>query len=333
MNTFRSCSHPSRATRLAVTTLLLSSTACDPNTDSKTDAKKEAKVAAKTDAKADEKADAKADMKAPTDTPTACDPKQKPATFEDFKRCVYREPDGGVWIVDGDIPIVDEVALERFYGALVTTTKDDKDDARMLSNKSKDLAVGVDENGNDAKWADERRCEVRYCVSKASTGAKYDKVVAAMQTAAQAWSGIAGTRFVHVTAEDGSCDADNAKVEFDVQLVSGRPYLARAFFPNEDRAVRNVLIDETSFTTTITTLEGILRHELGHALGFRHEHTRPEANDCFEDDSWRPLGEYDSKSVMHYPQCNGTAGWALEISELDQKGCVALYGAASTCSP
>lgn len=50
------------------------------------------------------------------------------------------------------------------------------------------------------------------------------------------------------------------------------------------------------------TLEGILRHELGHTLSYRHEHTRPEAGKCFEDADWKPLTSYDGFSVMHYPQ-------------------------------
>ena len=69
-------------------------------------------------------------------------------------------------------------------------------------------------------------------------------------------------------------------------------YLARAFFPNEERAERNVLIDESSFHVDpdgALQLVGILRHELGHTLGWRHEHTRPESGTCFEDNNWRPL--------------------------------------------
>lgn len=323
MNTRRAHSEHLRSTLVTAATLLWLSSACDPKATSNKDPKSDAKVATKSDLESDTKAD----------TPPTCDPKQRPATFEDFKRCVYREPDNGVWIVDGDIPIADEAALERFYSALVATPTDDKDDALMLGDRTNELVVVIDpETGEDGKWPDDRRCEVRYCVSKESTGAKYDKVVTAMHSAADAWSELAGVRFVHVAAEDGDCTASNDKVEFDVQLVSGRSYLARAFFPNEARAVRNVLIDQSSFTTTITTLEGILRHELGHAIGFRHEHTRPEAGACFEDNSWRPLTEYDSKSVMHYPQCNGTGGWALEISPTDAEGCVKLYGASSTCS-
>jgi serine protease len=104
--------------------------------------------------------------------------------------------------------------------------------------------------------------------------------------------------------------------------------LARAFFPNEPRSGRNVLIDQSSFQLSPTgslQLVGILRHELGHTLGFRHEHTRPESGTCFEDANWRPLTDYDAFSVMHYPQCNGLGDWSLTLTSADQTGAACLY--------
>ncbi|WP_458576345.1 zinc metalloprotease [Aliamphritea spongicola] len=71
---------------------------------------------------------------------------------------------------------------------------------------------------------------------------------------------------------------------------------------------------------------GILRHELGHVLGFRHEHTRAESGTCFEDSEWTPLTSYDPFSVMHYPQCNGQGDWSLSITKQDAKGASCLYG-------
>src|SRR5690606_22642833 len=80
--------------------------------------------------------------------------------------------------------------------------------------------------------------------------------------------------------EDGRCNAANTSVVFDVRPVDHGQYLARAFFPNEPRFGRNVLIDESSFDLDpngTLTLVGILRHELGQAIGVRHDHTRPDA--------------------------------------------------------
>lgn len=77
-------------------------------------------------------------------------------------------------------------------------------------------------------------------------------------------------------------------------------------------------------------LVGVLRHELGHVLGWRHEHTRPESGDCFEDSEWVPVGRgnYDAFSVMHYPQCNGRGDWSLTITSDDAIGAACVYGPA-----
>ncbi|WP_375766910.1 M12 family metallo-peptidase [Archangium gephyra] len=104
-------------------------------------------------------------------------------------------------------------------------------------------------------------------------------------------------------------------------------YLARAFFPNSSRSGCNVLIDSSGFTMTgAVTLTGVLRHELGHTLGFRHEHTRSTSSGCYEDSQWRALtSTYDRYSVMHYPQCNGLNTGDLILTSLDKSGARSLY--------
>ena len=267
-----------------------------------------------------------------TGASAACDPKVRPSTFEEFKACTYREPDTGIWIVDGDVPVVSEEALRAFYNQM-SHEADAPPRGAALGRPSVELIVNRVNNADDA-WPQANRCGIRYCVSRASTGNQYQQVVNAMSSATQAWSANSGVRFVHSADQDANCTPANNAVEFDVQVVSGRPFLARAFFPAQARATRNVLIDTTAFATTPPlTLEGVLRHELGHSIGFRHEHTRPEAGTCFEDNNWRPLTPYDSNSVMHYPQCNGTAGWALQLSPQDVQGSQSLYGMAASCAP
>ncbi|MFH0901407.1 MAG: MopE-related protein, partial [Pseudomonadota bacterium] len=66
---------------------------------------------------------------------------------------------------------------------------------------------------------------------------------------------------------------------------------------------------------------------LGHVLGLRHEHTRLPTNECYEDFNWRALTEYDSASIMHYPQCEGTNQLAKVLTELDCQGIGLLYQA------
>ena len=69
----------------------------------------------------------------------------------------------------------------------------------------------------------------------------------------------------------------------------------------------------------------MLRHELGHTIGFRHEHTRLTSTGCYEDAAWRALTSYDASSVMHYPQCNGTQTGDLVLTSLDKSGARSLY--------
>ncbi len=240
-------------------------------------------------------------------------------TFEAFLATVYREPDNGKYIVNGDTPIADIKHLREFYEQRIL--KPIRPQAR--------LAV-MSTGGVDAVWGDTEKRSLTYCVSNAF-GSRYNTVVAAMASATGAWESVADIDFLHSGAQDQNCNAANSQVLFDVRPVSGGNYLARAFFPGDPRSQRNVLIDGSSFgldPNENLSLEGILRHELGHVLGFRHEHTRPEAGVCFEDDNWRPLTDYDAFSTMHYPQCNGAGDWRLELTSRDQSGAACLYGSA-----
>lgn len=240
-------------------------------------------------------------------------------SFEEFQAATYQEGfAGGVYVVDGDTPILDDKALQEFY-------------ERLYGEGA--LVVGT-AGGVDQRWSDAQKRALTYCVSQASFGARHATVVAAMASAAAAWEAVADVDFVHLAAQDGSCGAATAGVVFDVRAVTGQPYLARAFFPGSPRGSRNVLIDGSAFGAIAPwTLAGVLRHELGHVLGFRHEHTRPEAAACFEDTAWRPLTPYDADSVMHYPQCNGTRQGDLVITARDAQGAAALYGAPATAPP
>lgn len=233
-------------------------------------------------------------------------------TWQEFYEGVERDADG-IWVVDGDTPIDTEKRLVDFYEQLVS------EDALTVAR------VG----GRDSVWGATQQRALTYCVST-TFGARYDAAVQAMESATGAWESVADVRFIHLVDEDARCSASNASVLFDVRPTSGQRYLARAFFPYQSRASRNVLIDSTAYRAGGgVTLAGILRHELGHTLGFRHEHTRPEAGTCFEDNNWRAVTAYDRSSVMHYPQCNGVSG-DLTISALDAQGAATIYGPPQT---
>ena len=236
-------------------------------------------------------------------------------TYEEFLSKVHQEEDG-VFVTDGDVAFETEEALRSFY-------EENFGPNRLIRVAQQELAV-YRLSGKDIKYDSTRAMNITYCVST-KFGSRYSTVVSAMASAAGAWEAVARVNFVHLSQYDSSCTKSNSNVWFDVNPVNSGQYLARAFFPNSSRSSRNVLIDGTAFGNTKPSLTGVLRHELGHTLGFRHEHTRPEARACFEDSNWRALTSYDPYSVMHYPQCNGKGDWSLTLTSLDKSGAGALY--------
>lgn len=243
--------------------------------------------------------------------------------FEEFEQSTYKEPfQGGKYIVSGDIAIPDRRRLREFFETRIKREPSETVPGALIVHK-----VG----GRDAIWNSTHKKHLTYCVSSAF-GDRQQQVIKDMAAASGAWEEVADVNFIHVAAEDADCTAENADVVFDIRPVNvyGQ-YLARAFFPNEERSERNVLIDESSFHLDpdgALQLVGVLRHEIGHTLGWRHEHTRPESGTCFEDNNWRPLTDYDRFSVMHYPQCNGGADWSLKLTHMDKNGAACVYGAA-----
>jgi hypothetical protein len=237
-------------------------------------------------------------------------------TYNEFKADTYVDHDGQ-YIVNGDEPVSGEGALKKFYNRLVGS----KTTAKTVDNG---LVVNT-VSGRDDKWSASQALNLSYCVST-KFGTRHTDVVNAMAAGAGLWeSATTKVNFVYVSAQNGSCNTRNNNVLFSVEPVNTSQYIARAFFPSSSKRSRNVLIDDSIWTAGTWEPGDILAHELGHTLGFRHEHTRPEAGTCFEDNNWRPLTPYDNKSIMHYPQCNGGSS-DLEFQASDAAGVRALYG-------
>ncbi|MGN6105646.1 MAG: M57 family metalloprotease [Kofleriaceae bacterium] len=256
-----------------------------------------------------------------------CSSESDVLTYDEFKARAYQEPDTGMYVMDGDQLVETEEAMHALYDSYLQSAADAADRANGLATVQQGLIVNT-VRGADDKWSASQAVSLTYCISSSSFGSRYSAMVSAMDAATGAWESAAGGRihFVHAASEDGNCTSRNSNVVFNVRQVSTSQYLARAFFPSSSRKGREILVSSSSFgNISPWTLTGVLRHELGHTIGFRHEHTRPEAGACFEDNSWRALTAYDAASVMHYPQCNGTQRGDLVLTSLDKTGVAALY--------
>lgn len=236
-------------------------------------------------------------------------------SFQEFQSSSYKDVDQQ-YIVNGDEPMASTGELKEYYDRMIHGSEEAMEEGLVVNT------VG----GVDDKWSTSQVGNLTYCVST-KFGSRYTDVVNAMAAGAALWEGASSRiNYVHVSAQDGNCTTRNNSVLFSVEPVQTTQYIARAFFPSSPKRSRNVLVDDSIWTAGSWTPANIMGHELGHTLGFRHEHTRPEAGTCFEDNNWRPLTAYDSASIMHYPQCNGTSS-NLSMTTTDRQGAAALYGA------
>jgi hypothetical protein len=234
-------------------------------------------------------------------------------TFQEFHASSFKDADNQ-YVVNGDEPVADTGQLRDFYDSMVAP-----------ESVPEGLIVNT-VGGADDKWSASQALNLTYCVSN-KFGTSKTNVVNAMNQGAALWEGATSkVNFTYVPAQDASCTVRNNSVLFSVEPTSTTQYIARAFFPSTSKRSRNILVNATSLMNSGSWTPGnILGHELGHTLGFRHEHTRPEAGTCFEDNNWRPLTPYDSSSIMHYPQCNGSSS-NLSMTATDRQGAVTLYG-------
>lgn len=254
--------------------------------------------------------------------------------WDDYRSRAIVEEDGSI-IAEGDLLFPNESALRAHYD-------------QMAADKSKLVVIQRLSDGFEPVLTGDEQMNLTYCV--ANTFANKSTVVSHMAGATKAWEDVVRLRFVYVPSEDAACNENNANVQFAVmpttvfnlagcaankkmwngvlaswgcRTSSAGPYIKGV-----------VLLNYNVGIPAGQTREGVVRHELGHMLGFRHEHPWDSPATCPEsqtvaggiDITGRQLTPYDVASVMHYTGCDGLAGTDYHLSPLDGEGARSIYG-------
>jgi hypothetical protein len=262
-------------------------------------------------------------------------------TWTDFMKSVAPLRDG-TFIVDGDIRVDGPRELEAYYKRAQTDYRQVRAAAAVESQSQNGFALHRSElllmtaDGVDSVWPVSNKFTLTYCVSS-NFGTRFNQAVTELAAATQSWSELVGVQYQFV--DSSPCDT-TTNTTFDVVWVpSGAGFFGTAFFPHQARNKREIFFSEDAFTTTLggRDIQGIMRHELGHTLGFRHEHivlsptcTGEPADEPStpEVENYRALTAYDVNSVMHYPQCRPSMTGGYRQTALDYAGAISIYGLA-----
>jgi hypothetical protein len=236
------------------------------------------------------------------------------------------------WRVEGDT-LLDEGQLEQYARQIDAMRKARAADREAgLPLVAMTELGGATEGGKIIRWTP--GLQLTYAVLRNTFAiggeAGYELAVDSTRRATADWEATCGVKFAHKSILDASPKLQPDGVMFVVREFDAKgDFIAAAFFPNDPINRRRLLIDPSFYSPALGFDKvGVLRHELGHVLGFRHEQIRSEAPPgCPDEDTYGTinLGDYDPRSVMHY-FCGGVGSKGLAITEQDRVGAQRVYG-------
>lgn len=257
-------------------------------------------------------------------------------SWEEYRNAAHESSDGS-WQAEWDLTFPDEDALHNHFRQEV-----DREQQKLV-------VIRRSSTGFEPTFDTNERTDIAYCIANSFA----DKASIATQVAAAmlSWEAVANVHFRYSSANDTTCTKDNANVAFavipttdsSVGACAGNKKLWNEMInwwgcrvSSTSAFITGVLLVNPSATLFPgQTWTGVFKHELGHILGFRHEHPwRPGGfAGCTEpqtvtsaDAEGRQLTPYDSTSVMHYQQCGGVLNADYALSPLDGEGARQIYG-------
>jgi hypothetical protein len=244
------------------------------------------------------------------------------------------------YILEGDL-LVDEDELKIYAKTkqidadLFAVAKGASKFSKLASFYKPELIID-EQFGKPVAWKEPKN--ITYSIAKVrfSNDTHYADTVRYMSQACRDWEATCGVKFIHrADLDDRAHHYDGSGIPIGVTFVvqehpTAGDFVATAFFPNDPGYRRKILVDRSYFADGLEYDRiGVLRHELGHVLGFRHEHIRSGAPaECPGESSAAAitLTDYNPSSVMHY-FCGGVGDKHLRITPSDMEGAQKIYGA------
>jgi hypothetical protein len=218
---------------------------------------------------------------------------------------------GDLYVVDGDI-LMSELEMRNY---LITA------DSAGAPPQRGELIVNC-KGGLCDKWPLDNR-ELSYSIDNASFRDGAKEISKNMKQAGEDWMKVCPKCKLSFKETDAPSTPLRKPAHFIVKRVSNAGFIAASFFPSDPESEMVLMVDDSYFNTNFDHI-GVLRHEIGHILGYRHEHIEGIPG-CFrEGGEWLRITVYTPNSVMHYP-CGGGGDPKLQITATDKQGHINHY--------